>query len=87
MVQSFALIGAIAVLLNVLVLVLIDPIMRLLQIPADVWGMMHGYLSWVFWGITATFVYNYFATNPARDRQFRRAACVFGSQRAVEHCA
>ncbi len=61
MVQSFALIGAIAVLLNVLVLVLIDPIMRLLQVPADVWGMMHDYLSWVFWGITATFVYNYFA--------------------------
>ena len=61
MVQSFVLIGAIAVLLNVLVLVLIDPIMRLLQVPADVWGMMHDYLSWVFWGITATFVYNYFA--------------------------
>ena len=59
---SFALIAAVALIINIAVFVGIDPIMRLLQVPQEVYSMMHEYLIIVFAGIIATFLYNFAAT-------------------------
>ena len=58
---SFVLIAACSLVLNVVVFVFIDPIMRLLQTPDEIYDMMRSYLWVIFIGITATFLYNYFA--------------------------
>ncbi len=59
---SFVLIGTLAIVLNAAVIVWIDPILRLLQVPDEVTGMMREYLVVIFMGIFATFLYNYFAS-------------------------
>lgn len=59
---SFVLIGTLAIVLNAAVLMWIDPILRLLQVPDEVTGMMREYLVVIFMGIFATFLYNYFAS-------------------------
>ena len=59
--QAFLLIGAITLVLNALVYALVDPILWLLQIPPEVTGLTKTYLLWVFAGIVATFLYNFFA--------------------------
>lgn len=59
---SLILIGAVAIVLNVLVFVFLDPIMGLLQVPGRVYPMMKEYLWIIFFGIMATFLYNYFAS-------------------------
>ena len=59
---SFVLIGTLAIVLNAAVIVWIDPILRLLQVPDEVTGMMREYLIVIFMGIFATFLYNYFAS-------------------------
>ena len=35
--------------------------MRLLQVPDDIFYLMKDYLMWVFAGMTAVFVYNFFS--------------------------
>lgn len=57
---SFVLIGAITVLLNIFVFIKIDSIIRLLHIPSEVINLMKDYLIYIFIGIFATFLYNYF---------------------------
>lgn len=59
---SFVLIGGFSVLLNAAVFLLIDPIMRALCVPREIYGMMREYLWIIFMGICATFLYNYFAS-------------------------
>ena len=59
---SFVLIAAISVLINALVYIFIDPILRLLQVPAEVAPLMKTYLRIIFAGILATFLYNYYAS-------------------------
>lgn len=59
---SFVLILSLTVALNILVFLLIDPILALLQVPADVWDLMREYLTVIFCGIAATFLYNFFAS-------------------------
>lgn len=58
---SFLLIGALNVLLNILVFFHIHWILCFLNIPAEIQGIMKDYLMAVFCGITAVFLYNYFA--------------------------
>lgn len=58
---SFFLIAALAVLINGIVFLFIDPIMVLLSVPADTYSLMREYLWVIFFGIGATFIYNYFA--------------------------
>ena len=58
---SFFLIAALAVIINVIVFLFIDPIMMLLSVPADTYALMREYLWVIFFGIAATFFYNYFA--------------------------
>lgn len=59
---SFVMIAVFSVLVNVAVYLLIDPIMSLLSVPTDVYPMMREYLWMIFAGITATFLYNFFAS-------------------------
>ncbi|MDO4160630.1 MAG: MATE family efflux transporter [Prevotellaceae bacterium] len=59
---SLLIIGAVTVVLNMLVFVFLDPILALLQVPSDVYGMMRDYLWIIFWGIVFTFIYNFYAS-------------------------
>ena len=58
---SFLLIGAVALVLEAGVLLLLEPVMGLLCTPAEAWGETRAYLEVVLLGICFTFVYNYFA--------------------------
>ncbi len=58
---SFILIGVIAVLLNLFVFAKVDWIIKVLQVPEKLWPSMREYLIYVFGGIFAIFLYNYFA--------------------------
>ncbi len=60
--HSFVLIAAAAALMTLLTFLLIDPILRLLQVPADVYSLMREYLWIIFMGIPAVFLYNFFAS-------------------------
>lgn len=59
---SFVLITGITVLLNLSAFLALNKIPFLLQVPNEVWGLMRKYLIVIFAGITATFLYNYFAS-------------------------
>ncbi len=58
---SFVLTGTFAVVLEVLVLLFIDPILKLLQIPSDIYAQTRSYLQIIFAGILFTFLYNFFS--------------------------
>jgi len=58
---SFALVAGLAIFLNLSVFLCLDGIRILLQVPAEVWGLMREYLFVIFCGIFASFLYNYFA--------------------------
>ena len=59
---SFVLIAAAALLLCGVAFACLDFIRIFLRVPAEVWGLMREYLFVIFWGIAATFLYNYFAS-------------------------
>ena len=61
MTASFLFITAVTIAMNILVFAAIDPILRLLKIPADIHEMMREYVWIIFWGIFFIFLYNYFA--------------------------
>ena len=61
MVISFILIALVTFLLNAAVFLGLDEIIRLLQVSGAVAPLMHDYLWIIFWGMAATFLYNYFA--------------------------
>lgn len=61
MVHAFGLIAAVTIVLNVLVFAGLPLILRLLQVPAEVTPYMEDYLKIIFVGISATFLYNYYA--------------------------
>ena len=58
---SFVLVAAVALVLNTAVFLFIDPIMYLLCVPVEIYGFMREYLWVIFFGISAVFLYNYFA--------------------------
>lgn len=58
---SFVLTGTFAVVLEALVLLFIDPILKLLQIPSDIYAQTRSYLQIIFAGILFTFLYNFFS--------------------------
>ena len=58
---SFVLVAAVALVLNTAVFLFIDPIMYLLCVPVEINGFMREYLWVIFFGISAVFLYNYFA--------------------------
>ena len=59
--QSFVLIAGIALVLNLLVYLGLDGILWVLRVPEELKPLMKDYLIIIFLGITATFLYNYFA--------------------------
>ena len=58
---SFVSIGGVTLLLNGLSYLLLDEITAFMQIPAEVVPYFKEYLQWVYGGILAVFLYNYFA--------------------------
>lgn len=60
-VQSFLFIGLVTGMVELASLLFLDPMLGLLQIPADIWGDTKSYLQVIFLGLFFTFVYNYFA--------------------------
>lgn len=59
---SFCMIGIITIFITVIVFVGMDGILKLLQVPSDIYKMMREYLWVIFFGIAATFFYNFFAS-------------------------
>ncbi len=59
---SFVLIAGLTFLLNVLAFACLNGIRFFLRVPPEVWDGMREYLIVIFCGITATFLYNYFAS-------------------------
>ena len=59
---SFVLITSAALLLSGAAFACLDFLRVFLRVPAEVWGFMREYLSVIFCGIAATFLYNYFAS-------------------------
>ena len=58
---SFALIGAAAIVIEILSLALLSPLLTVLRVPADIRAETGVYLQVIFLGIFFTFIYNYFA--------------------------
>lgn len=58
---SFWLIISVTLVLNAAVFLLIDPILAILQVPSEVYPLMREYLFIIFMGISAVFVYNFYA--------------------------
>ena len=59
---SFCMILLITLILMAAVFLLIDPIIRLLQVPGEIYSLMRDYLWIIFMGIGFTFLYNYCAS-------------------------
>lgn len=59
---SFALLGAVTIVLNVLIFAGLDLIIRVLQTPAELVVMMKEYLAVIFAGMIGIFLYNFFAS-------------------------
>lgn len=56
---SFSFIGAVTLVLTGVMFATLDPVLRLLQTPEDIYGMMRSYLWFIYIGIPFTFLYNY----------------------------
>ena len=61
-VHSCLMIALLACVLNLLVFIGIDVILYFLQVPERIYHMMREYLWVIFFGIFATFLYNFFAS-------------------------
>ena len=59
--HAFVLIAAVTLVLNALVYLFLDAILRFLQIPEELYDSMRLYLVIIFAGLVATFLYNFFA--------------------------
>lgn len=59
---SFLLIGGIALLLTLASFAFLEEILLFLQVPKTIQGLMREYLRVIFWGIAASFFYNYFSS-------------------------
>lgn len=58
---SFFFIATISVLLNIIAYISLDALRLFLRVPLEVWGDMRCYLLFIFMGIIAIFLYNFFA--------------------------
>lgn len=59
--MSFILISILSIFLTIIVYIFIDEILYLLKVPSEVLSMMKTYLIYIFIGIPAVFLYNYFS--------------------------
>lgn len=58
---SFVFVGIVTIIMNAAVFVWTEPILRLLQIPEEVYPLMHQYIRIIFSGILFVFLYIFFA--------------------------
>lgn len=58
---AFVLTGAVTIVINIVVFIFIDGILRLLQVPPKLYEMMRAYVFIIFFGLFFTFLYNFFA--------------------------
>ena len=58
---AFILTAGLTLLINLFIFWKLDMILHFLSVPQDVYPLMRTYLWAVFWGIVATFLYNYYA--------------------------
>lgn len=58
---AFVLVTFVTLILNALVFLFADQILIFLNVPADTKELMRDYLTVIFWGIAATFLYNFFS--------------------------
>lgn len=58
---SFVFVGIITIVMNATVFIWTRPILRLLQIPEEVYPLMYQYIRIIFSGILFVFLYNFFA--------------------------
>ena len=58
---SMVMTGSVCCLLNVAALVWLGSVLRLMQVPAEVFGIMYGYMRIILFGMAFTFVYNFYA--------------------------
>ena len=58
---SFIFVGFVTIVMNILVFVWTDPVLKLLQIPKEVYPLMETYIRIIFLGIVFVFLYNFFA--------------------------
>lgn len=61
MAHAFVLILLVTLVLTLTVYLFIDPVLRFLQIPQELYAAMRTYLLIIFAGLAATFLYNFFA--------------------------
>ena len=59
--MSFVFIALLSLILTTVVYLFIDKILLLLQVPSEIYDMMKTYLVFIFAGIPAVFLYNYYA--------------------------
>lgn len=59
--SSFVLILGMTVVLSAASFLMLDPVLRLMQTPAEIYGMMHDYTKLILYGLVFIFLYNYFA--------------------------
>ena len=59
---SFTLLGAVTIVLNIIIFVNIDWIIRILNTPANLMQLMREYLVVTFAGLVGIFLYNFFAS-------------------------
>ena len=57
---SFFFIAIISILLNIIAYICLDALRLFLRVPHEVWGDMRCYLLYIFMGIIAIFLYNFF---------------------------
>lgn len=58
---SFVFVGIVTIIMNAAVFIWTRPILRLLQIPEEVYPLMYQYIRIIFSGILFVFLYNFFA--------------------------
>ncbi len=59
---SFVFVGIVTIVMNAAVFIWTKPILRLLQIPEEVYPLMYQYIRIIFSGILFVFLYNFFAS-------------------------
>lgn len=59
--MSFVLIATLSIVLTFITYIFTDSILHLLQVPSEIYEMMKTYLLYIFIGIPAIFLYNYFS--------------------------
>ncbi len=59
---SFIFVGFVTIVMNIFVFVWTDPVLKLLQIPKEVYPLMETYIRIIFFGIVFVFLYNFFAS-------------------------